>query len=226
MQNPSITLTGDADTSVIFIMWINVCTHSQFSLTESLLHCIHIFLRHPLIFENKDRNWANGQRLTPRNCVFSLFHSVPLDFLSCQRASASAVIRSLLWIAWIYTDGRITMKTGRWDFSKYINPTIIPSHSIPSHVQTHKYTHRYSSASLSQIGVAWANSTGWENMCRHGVKRKCEKTKNCKGRRKTNPENQVSEAAPGEESHLNGNLSWDIYLKVDYTTDFCSMERS
>lgn len=61
---------------------------------------------------------------------------------SCQRASASrsAVIRSLLWIAWIYTDGRITMKTGRWDFLKNINPTIIPSHSIPSHVETHTGT--------------------------------------------------------------------------------------
>lgn len=203
-------MTGDEDTAVIFIMWINVYAQTQFlSLSH---HCIHLFLRHPIIFENKDRNWANGQRITPQNCVFCSLHSVlqekaefPQDIQdkcelkSCQRASAwrSPVIRSLLWIAWIYTDGRITMKTGRWDFSKYINPTIIPSHSNPSHVQTHKYTHRYSSASLSQTGVAWANSTGWDHVCTHGVKREL---KNCERKRKTNPENQskLLEAAPGE----------------------------
>ncbi len=152
MQNPFITLTGDADTSVIFIMWINVCTHRQFSLTESSLHCIHLFLRHPFIFENKDRNWASGQRLTPRNCVFSWLHSVPLDFLKTN-VDLSHVREhqrvGLLWLDACSESPGFTLmeglpwKQGDGIFSKYINPTIIPSHSIPptsKHTSTHTGT--------------------------------------------------------------------------------------
>lgn len=211
--------------------WIYICSFHHMnpclyiaSFRSRTHHCTIIILCHPVILENKDSYWASGQRITPRKSIFCWLHCATGKWWifwrhkrlkSCQRASEwrSAVIRSLLWIAWIYTDGRITMKTGRWDFLKNINPTIIPSHSIPSHVETHAGTasrpfHKQGSHEPTALGEIMCGDMELRGREWESENEKLQEDTGVRGGTRWDSKGKRS-----EESKPNGKLFWNIYLK-------------